>query len=85
MQDGRHVADTDLYGIVRHLMYGATVLLFLSMPLVLGSPISFLVMLPYLPIIAKRIRDEEMVFASGLVGYREYMDRVRWHLIPHVW
>lgn len=85
VQDGQHVVDTGLYGIVRHPMYSATVLLFLSMPLVLGSPLSFVVMLLYLPIIAKRIRNEEQVLMDGLVGYRDYMRRVRWRLLPHVW
>lgn len=85
VQDGQHVVDTGLYGIVRHPMYSATVLLFLSMPLVLGSPLSFVVMLLYLPVIAKRIRNEEQVLMDGLVGYRDYMRRVRWRLLPHVW
>ncbi len=85
VQEGQSVVDTGLYGIVRHPMYSATLLLFLSMPVVLGSPISFAIMLVYLPIIAKRIRNEEEVLADGLEGYRDYMGRVRWKLIPHVW
>ena len=85
VQEGQHVVDTGLYGIVRHPMYSATLLLFLSMPVVLGSPVSLVIMLAYLPIITKRIRNEEEVLARGLEGYAEYMDRVRWRLIPHVW
>lgn len=85
VQKGQRVVDTGLYGIVRHPMYSATLLLFLSMPIVLGSPFSFIIMLAYLPIITKRIRNEEAVLARGLVGYRDYMGRVKWRLIPHVW
>ena len=85
VQGGQHVVDTGLYGIVRHPMYSATLLLFLSMPIVLGSPFSFVIMLAYLPIIAKRIRNEEEVLVEGLEGYAEYLTRVKWRLIPHVW
>ena len=85
VQKGQHVVDTGLYGIVRHPMYSTTLLLFLSIPIVLGSPFSFVIMLAYLPIIAKRIRNEEKVLADGLEGYREYMCRVKWRLVPHVW
>ena len=85
VQDGQRVVDTGLYGVVRHPMYSATLLLFLSMPIVLGSPFSFAIMLVYLPIIVKRIRNEEEVLVDGLEGYAEYMDRVRWRLAPHVW
>ena len=85
VQAGQKVIDTGLYGVVRHPMYAVTVLLFLSMPLVLGSPLSFAVMLGYLPIIAKRIRNEEAVLESGLAGYREYKQRVKYRLIPGIW
>ena len=85
VQAGQKVIDTGLYGVVRHPMYAVTVLLFLSMPLVLGSPLSFAVMLGYLPIIAKRIRSEEAVLESGLAGYREYKQRVKYRLIPGIW
>ena len=85
VQEDQHVVDTGLYGIVRHPMYSATLLLFLSMPVVLGSPASVLVMLAYPLIISKRIRNEEQVLADGLKGYREYLQRVRWRLVPHVW
>ena len=85
VQGGQRVVDTGLYGIVRHPMYSATLLLFLSMPIVLGSQFSFIIMLAYLPIIAKRIRNEEKVLAKGLEGYAEYLTRVKWRLIPHIW
>ncbi len=85
VQEGQHVVSSGLYGIVRHPMYSSTVLLFLSMPLVLGSPLSFVIMLGYLPLIAQRILNEERVLREGLPGYGEYMARVRWRLIPYVW
>ena len=85
VQEGQKVIDTGLYGIVRHPMYLASVLLFLSMPLVLGSAISFLIMLAYFPIIAKRIRNEEEVLENSLPGYTEYKKKVRCRLIPFVW
>ena len=85
VQEHQKVIDTGLYGIVRHPMYAATVLLFLSMPLVLGSILSFAVMLLYLPIIAKRIRNEEAVLEQGLAGYADYKKRVRYKVIPGIW
>ena len=85
VQTGQKVIDTGLYGIVRHPMYMSTLVLFLSMPLVLGSVISFAVMLFYIPIIAKRIRNEEKVLEEGLPGYREYKARVRYKVIPYIW
>lgn len=85
VQENQKVVDTGLYGVVRHPMYAATVLLFLSMPLVLGSPISFAVMLFYLPLIVKRIRNEEEVLEHGLEGYSDYMKKVKYRLIPGVW
>ena len=85
VQENQKVVDTGLYGIVRHPMYMTTLLLFLSMPLVLGSVISFVIMLLYIPIIAKRIRNEEKVLESGLEGYAEYKKRVRYKVIPFVW
>ena len=66
-------------------MYLATVLLFLMMPLVLGSVISLLFMLGYIPVIVKRIRNEEQVLEKGLPGYREYKKRVRYRLLPFIW
>ena len=85
VQENQKVIDTGLYGVVRHPMYMATLLLFLSMPLVLGSPLSFVITLAYIPIIARRIRNEEQVLEEGLPGYREYKKRVRYKVIPHVW
>ena len=85
VQEDQKVIDTGLYGIVRHPMYTATIILFLSMPLVLASPISFLIMLLYIPLIAKRIRNEEVVLEEGLKGYREYKQRVKYKVLPYVW
>ena len=85
VQEDQKVIDTGLYGIVRHPMYMATIVLFLAMPLVLASPISFLVMLLYIPLIAKRIRNEETVLESGLPGYTEYKQRVKYKVIPFLW
>lgn len=85
VQEGQRVIDTGLYGIVRHPMYSATLLLFLSMPLVLGSPFSFVIVLAYLPIIAVRIKNEEQVLREGLAGYADYMSRVKYRLIPYIW
>jgi len=85
VQKGQRVVDTGLYGVVRHPMYSATLMLFLSMPVVLGSPLSFAIMLAYVPIIVKRIRNEEKVLAKELEDYEEYLRRVRWRLVPHVW
>ncbi len=85
VQENQKVIDTGLYGIVRHPMYMSTLFLFLSMPLVLGSVISFLIMLLYIPIIAKRIRNEEQVLEAGLEGYREYKQKVKHKVIPFIW
>ena len=85
VQEDQKVIDTGLYGIVRHPMYTATIILFLAMPLVLASPISFLIMLLYIPLIAKRIRNEEAVLEEGLNGYREYKQRVKYKVIPYIW
>ena len=85
VQENQKVIDTGLYGIVRHPMYAVTLVLFLSMPLVLGSWLSLIVLLAYPVIIAARIRDEERVLMEGLPGYAEYTQRVRWRLIPFLW
>lgn len=85
VQEHQKVIDTGLYGIVRHPMYAATLLLFLAMPLVLASLWSFLIMLLYIPIIAKRIRNEEAVLEQGLEGYKEYKERVKYKVIPFLW
>ena len=85
VQQGQKVIDTGLYGVVRHPMYSATLLLFLSMPLVLGSAISFAVFLAYPVILVRRIRNEEKVLVEGLQGYPEYKERVKYRLIPFIW
>ena len=85
VQEGQKVIDTGLYGVVRHPMYMTTLLLFLSMPLVLGSLISFFITLLYIPIIAKRIRNEEKVLEDGLEGYTDYKKRIRYKVIPFIW
>lgn len=85
VQEDQKVIDTGLYGIVRHPMYMATLVLFLSMPLVLGSLYSFLIFLLYIPIIAKRIGNEEKVLEEGLPGYIEYKQKVKYRVIPFIW
>lgn len=85
VQENQKVIDTGLYGIVRHPMYAVTLLLFLSMPLVLGSLWSFLVFLAYPFIIAKRIRNEEQLLEKELDGYIEYKKKVKYRLIPFIW
>ena len=85
VQENQKVIDDGLYGVVRHPMYMTTLLLFLSMPLVLGSVISFVITLLYIPIIAKRFRNEEQVLENGLEGYKEYKQRVKYKVIPFIW
>ena len=85
VQEGQKVVDTGLYGVVRHPMYSATLILFLSMPLVLGSVVAFLIFLLYPLIIAKRIRDEEDFLEKELDGYIEYKQKVKYRLIPFIW
>lgn len=85
VQENQKVVDTGLYGIVRHPMYSATVLLFLSMPLVLGSAAAFVCFLAYPFLIAKRIRNEEQVLETGLNGYRAYQKKVKYRLVPFIW
>ena len=85
VQENQKVVDTGLYGIVRHPMYSATLLLFLSMPFVLGSVYSFLIFLAYPFIIAKRIKHEEEFLEKELDGYRAYKQKVKYRLIPFIW
>ena len=85
VQKGQKVVDTGLYGIVRHPMYTITIFLFLSMSLVLGSLISFVVFLAYPVIIAKRIINEEAVLEKDLDGYTEYKKKVKYKIIPYLW
>ena len=84
VQENQKVIDTGLYGIVRHPMYAVTLILFLSMPIVLGSVISFIVFLAYPFIIAGRIKNEEKVLEEGLAGYKEYKQKVKYRLIPFI-
>lgn len=85
VQDNQKVIDTGLYGIIRHPMYTATIFLFLSMPLILGSVISFIIFLIYPFIIVKRIKNEEKVLEKELKGYKEYKKKVKYKLIPFIW
>ncbi|QFJ55069.1 methyltransferase family protein [Pseudobutyrivibrio xylanivorans] len=85
VQENQKVVDTGLYGIVRHPMYSVTLLLFGAMPWILGSPISFIIMLIYIPIIVKRIKNEEQVLKEGLEGYSDYCEKVRYRIIPFIY
>ena len=85
VQEGQQVIDTGLYGIVRHPMYSATLILFLSIPLVLGSVYSLVIFLAYPLIIAKRIKGEEAFLEANLTGYSDYKKKVKYRLIPFVW
>ena len=85
VQDGQSVVSTGLYGIVRHPMYTATILMYLAMPLVLDSLIAFGIMLLYIPIIIRRINDEEQLLNTQLNGYTEYCTQVRWRLMPFIY
>ena len=85
VQDNQPLIDTGLYGIIRHPMYTATLLMFLAMPLILGSWWALLIFAIYPILIIARIRNEEQVLAAGLKGYADYQMRVRWCLIPFVW
>ncbi len=85
VEEGQKVIDSGLYRIVRHPMYAVTLLLFLSMPLVLGSIYSFVIFLAYPFIISKRIKDEEKLLEAELEGYAEYKTRVKYRLVPFVW
>ena len=85
VQENQKVVDTGLYGIIRHPMYAATIFLFLSMPLILGSLYSFAIFLVYPIIIAKRIKNEEEVLEKELEGYKEYKTKVKYKMIPFIW
>ena len=85
VMDDQQVVSTGLYGIVRHPMYTATIGMFLSMPVIMGSWWAFLIMIPYIPIIIIRIKDEEDLLTKELSGYQEYKTRVRWKLFPGLW
>lgn len=85
VQDNQTVVDTGLYSIVRHPMYSITLLLFLTIPLILGSIISFIIFLTYPFIIIKRIKNEEKVLEKDLKGYKEYKKKVKYKLIPFIY
>ena len=85
VEKNQKIIDTGLYGIVRHPMYFSTIFLFLSMPLILGSIISFVIFLIYPFIIAKRIKNEEEVLEKDLVGYSDYKNKVKYKMIPFIW
>ena len=85
VQENQQIIDTGLYGIVRHPMYLASTLLFLSIPLVLGSIVGFLIFLIYPVLMVKRIQNEEEVLEKGLKGYSEYKKKVRYRLLPFIW
>ena len=79
------VISSGLYGIVRHPMYTATIGMFLAMPILMGSWWALLAMIPYIPIIVCRIKDEEILLTEELDGYSEYKQKVKWRLIPYIW
>lgn len=85
VQENQKVIDTGLYGIVRHPMYTFTTIMFLSIPLILNSPISLLIMFFYLLIIGKRIKYEESLLEEELEGYKQYKEKVKYRLLPFVW
>ena len=85
VQENQKVIDTGLYGVVRHPMYMSTLVLFLSMAFVLGSILSFAILLLYIPIIAKRMKNEEQVLEKGLDGYAEYKKKVQYKVLPFIW
>ena len=85
VQEGQKVIDTGLYGVVRHPMYMSTVLMFLAMPLVLGSWLGFVLFLIHPFLLAFRIKNEEKVLIEGLEGYSEYKQKVKYRMIPFIW
>ncbi len=85
VQENQKVVDTGLYAIVRHPMYAVTVLMFLAIPLILGSWWAFLVFSPYPAIIVVRILNEEKVLSEQLEGYEEYKKKVKYRLVPFLW
>ena len=85
VEEGQKLVDTGLYGVVRHPMYAATIFLFLSMPLILGSLYSFVIFLIYPFIISKRIKNEEKVLEENLKGYKEYKEKVKYKMFPFIW
>lgn len=85
VEEGQKVVDTGLYGLVRHPMYMATILLFLMMPLVLGSWYALIAFVFYVPVIVIRLKDEEKLLAQELPGYTDYQQKVKYRIIPFIW
>lgn len=85
VQEGQKVVSTGLYGIVRHPMYMATVIMFLSIPVILGSWYALIPFFFYPVLMAIRIRNEEKVLTEGLEGYKEYKEKVKYRMIPFIW
>ncbi len=85
VEENQRVVDTGLYKVVRHPMYTATIFLFLSIPLILGSWYSFIIFLPFPFILARRIKNEEALLTRELQGYKEYKEKVKYRLIPFIW
>lgn len=85
VQKEQKVIDTGLYGIIRHPMYTATILMFVMLPLVLGALIALPVFLLYPALIVKRIGNEETVLTEGLKGYAAYKEKVKFRLFPYLW
>ena len=85
VQENQKVIDTGLYAVVRHPMYTATVFLFLSIPLVLGSWIGFAAFVPFIPVLMMRAIEEEKLLVQELNGYADYQQKVKWRLMPFVW
>lgn len=85
VEEGQTVVDTGLYGIVRHPMYAATILLFLMMPIVLGSWYALIPFALYPVIIIVRLKDEEELLTRELSGYSDYKKKVKYRLIPFIW
>ena len=85
VQENQKVVSTGLYGVVRHPMYSATIILFLSMPLILGSLVAFFIFLVYPILIGFRAVNEEKILAIELEGYEEYMKKVKYRIIPFIW
>ena len=85
VEENQKVVDTGLYGIVRHPMYAVTIIMFLAIPLILGSIISFFIFLMYPFIISKRIKNEEKVLEKNLNGYIEYKKKVKYKIVPFIW
>ncbi len=85
VQENQKVIDKGLYRVVRHPMYAITILLFLTMPLILGSIVSFMIFLAYPIIISKRVKNEEKVLEKELLGYAEYKKKVKYKIIPFIW